>query len=317
MNKILITEPEYFPEDAVEMLRGIGTVVCKRLGRKQLLNEIKGVDILVVRIETLVDKILLKNARKLKIIASATTGIDHIDIEEAKKKGIKVISLSEAHVTPTAEYTFALILSVVKKIPWSFENMKKGRWERYKFFGNELEGKTLGVIGLGRIGSRVASYARAFGMNVIANDPYVDAAKAGFGIKLTSLENVLRKSDVIAIHSILTKETENIISAKEFAMMKRTAFLINAARGKIVNEKALLDALRKKMIAGAAVDVYSTEPVENGNELVKYAKGNNNLLLTPHIAASTGESIRKAAVYIVEKIKEIIESDWYDAGQHS
>jgi len=307
MYKILITEPEYFPEESVAVLKRIGNVVSKRLDRKHLLEEINDVDILVVRIETLVDKELLKNAKKLKMIASATTGIEHVDVMEAEKRGIKIISLSGTHTLPTTEYTFALILSLVRKIPWAFENMKRGRWERYKFFGGELEGKTLGIIGLGRIGSKVASYAKAFGMKVIAHDPYVDAEKVkGLNTELTSLENILKKSDIITIHAMLTNETENMIGMKEFKMMKSNALLINVARGQIVNEKDLIKALRSKMLSGAALDVYSSEPMEEGNELVRYAKENNNLLLTPHIAASTEESIRSVAIYVAQKIKENI-----------
>lgn len=307
MYKILITEPEYFPEDAIAILRQIGDVVSKRFDRKQLLKEIKDVDILVVRIETLVDKSLLKNAKKLKMIASATVGIEHIDVVEAEKRGVKVINLEGTHTLPTAEHTFALILSLVRKIPWAFEHMKKGKWERYKFFGRELEGKILGVIGLGKIGSKVAGYANAFGMDVIAYDPYVDAEKVKeLNVELTSLENVLKKSDVVTIHSMLTKETENMIDMKELEMMKSNAVLINVARGKIVNERALAKALKYGIIAGAALDVYTTEPIEDGNALVEYAKRNSNLLLTPHIAASTEESIGNAAIYVARKAKETV-----------
>ncbi|MBI4010512.1 MAG: hydroxyacid dehydrogenase [Candidatus Aenigmarchaeota archaeon] len=307
MYKILITEPEYFPEDVVAIFKRIGNVVSKRLDRKQLLKEIKDVDVLVVRIETLVDKALLRNAKKLKVIATATTGIEHIDVVEAEKREIKIINLSGTYTLPTSEHTFALILSLIRRIPWAFENMKKGKWQRYRFFGKELEGKTLGVIGLGRIGGKVANYAKAFGMNVIAYDPYVNADKSKeLNVELTSLENVLKNSDIITIHSMLTKETENMIGIKELKLMKRHAFLVNVARGRIVDEAALLKSLKDGLIAGAALDVYSLEPVENGNALVKYAKENDNLLLTPHIAASTEESIRSAAIYVAEKVKEII-----------
>jgi len=307
MYKILITEPEYFQEEAVAILKQIGNVVAKRMSRKELMKEVKDTDILVARIETLIDKTLLKNAKKLKIIASATTGIEHIDVLEAEKMGIKIINLEGTHTLPTAEHTFALILSLVRKIPWAFEHMKKGRWERYKFFGRELEGKILGIIGLGKIGSKVAGYAKAFGMNIIAYDPYISNEKArGLGIELTSLENILRKSDVITIHAMLTKETENMIDTKEFEMMKSSAFLINVARGRIVNEKMLIKALKNGILAGAALDVYSLEPIEDGNALIKYAKRNSNLLLTQHIAASTEESIRNAAIYMARKIKENI-----------
>ena len=307
MYKILITEPEYFPEDLAGLLKDVGTVVIKRLDRGQLLDEVKDVDVLIVRMETLVDKKVLDNAKKLKIIGTATTGVNHIDAEEAEKRGIKIINLSGTHTVPTAEYTFSLILSLIRRIPWAFENMKNGKWERYKFFGAECEGKTFGIVGLGKIGGRVAEYAQAFDMKIIAYDPYVDKAKAKEqNIELVSLQDVLKKSDIITIHSMLTKETENMIGLKEFQLMKRSAFLVNAARGMIVNEKDLVKALESKLIAGAALDVYNNEPLEKESELVKYAKKNGNLLLTPHIAASTNESIRNAALYVISEIKESI-----------
>jgi len=307
MHKILITEPEYFPEDTIAIFKQIGNVISKRLYGKKLLKEIKDVDILVVRVETLVDKTLLRNAKKLKIIASATTGIEHIDVIEAENRGIKIISLHGTHTLPTAEYTFALILSLIRKIPWAFEHMKKGKWDRYKFFGKEMEGKTLGIIGLGKIGGKVSAYAKTFGMNVVAYDPYADVERTReLDVELTSLEDVLKKSDVITIHSLLTKETESMIDIKELEMMKSSAFLVNTARGSIVNEKALLKALKNGLIAGAALDVYSSEPIEDGNELVKYARENDNLLLTQHIAASTEESIRNAAIYVAQKVRETI-----------
>ena len=308
MYKILITEPEYFPQEAVSILRKIGTVVSKRLYRKQLLKEIKDVDVLLVRIETLVDKEIFKNAEKLKVIGSATTGIDHINVIEAEKRGIKIVHLSGMNTLPTAEYTFGLIMSLVRRIPWAFANIKKGKWDRHKFFGRELEGKTFGIIGLGKIGIKVAGYAKAFGMKIVAYDPYVDAKKGEeVNVTMTSLENVLKNSNIVTIHSLLTKETENMIGTKELGLMRRDAFIVNVARGKIVSTKGLLKVLKDKTIAGAALDVYDVEPIESGNELVKYANENDNLLLTPHIAASTEESIRNAAIYVAEKVKEIIE----------
>ncbi len=305
MVKILVPEPGYFPEEAIQILKRVGDVAIVG-GRAELLEEAKDADVLVIRVGTKIDKQVLDNAEKLKVIATATAGVDHIDLIEAGKRGIKVINLEGGNTQPTAEYTIALLFSLARKIPWAFEHMKKGFWERDKFFGIGLGGRTLGIVGFGKIGSKVAAYAQAFGMKVIAHDPYVNAEKIPeAGAENVSFEELLQRSDIITIHSLLTKETENMIGEKEFENMKNGSFLVNVARGRIVDEKALLAALKTGKLAGAALDVYSIEPLGSKSELLNYAVENNNLLLTPHMGASTNESVMNSAVYIAKKVEEI------------
>lgn len=307
MVKIFLAEPEYFPEESVKILREAGEVESGKFAWKELVEKMQDADVLVIRVGTKVDSSLLEKSKRLKIIATATAGVDHIDVREAEKRGIKIISLDGANTRPTAEYTMAMILCLARKIPWAFEHLKKGGWERHRFFGAGLEGKTLGVIGLGKIGMKVAAYGKAFGMKVVAYDPYIK--KEFFleaEIEPVTLDGLLEMADIVTVHSLLTKETENMIGEREFGRMKAGAFLVNAARGKILDERALLDSLKNKKLGGAALDVYSKEPVEIGSELVKYAMENENLLLTPHIAASTKESVNEAAVYIALKVKEAV-----------
>ncbi len=300
MPNILVTEPEYFDKEAIDVLKSVGKVIAQRLTKQDLVKEIEDVDALVCRIETQVDKSVLDAAKKLKVIGSATTGLNHIDVEYAKQKGVKVINLSGTHTASTAEYTFTLILALARKLPWAFDNLREGRWERHKFFGQNLHGKTLGIIGYGKIGRQVADYAKAFGMKIIAFDPYVKSAD----IMLVSLEDLLKQSDVITIHAMLTKETENLIGEEQFKLMKKDALLVNAARGQIVNSGALINALKNNLILGAAQDVFTQEPLPPTDPLIKYAAENSNLLITPHIAATTHEAAHEAGLEIVTRIKE-------------
>lgn len=307
MYKILITEPEYFPEDVVVMLKQIGNVVARRIKREELLNEIKDADVLIVRVETLVDKPVLENATKLKIIASPTTGTDHIDLEYAKLKGIEVINAPGLNAIATAEHTFGLILSLIRKIPNAYDEIKKFAYRRSEFLGIELNGKIMGVIGFGRTGSQVAKYARAFGMKILTYDPFLNQKIVDeIGAEPVSLDELLRKSDIITLHAFGSPENENMISHEEFSKMKKTAFLINVARGSLIDEDALIGALKNKMLKGAAIDVLREEPPSKNNALIAYAQKNSNLIITPHLGGSTEESIRNAALYVTNKIKESI-----------
>lgn len=306
--KILITEPEYYPREYIKPLEEIGEVIAKRLSYEELLKEIKDVDALIVRVETKVDKKILDNADKLKVIASMTTGLNHIDIKEAEVHGIKIISLPGYATNSTAEYTMSLILSLIRRVPWAFDHMKSEKWERHRFLGTELFGKTLGVIGFGRIGSRVGKYANAFGMKVIFYDPYLDKnmLKGVEAKQVFSLDDILENSDVITIHTFLSKETNKMIKKEQFVRMKKNAIIVNASRGMIIDESDLVEALENGMISGAALDVYEEEPLPPSHELVNYARSHENLIITPHIAGSTKESIEMAAKFVCDKFLEIL-----------
>jgi D-3-phosphoglycerate dehydrogenase len=298
--EILVTEPEYFNKSVIDELKKIGKVKIVR-NKEMLAKEITNADVLVVRIETKIDRQILEHTSKLKIIASATTALNHIDTDFAKEKGIKILNLNGANTISTAEHTIALMLSLSRKIPWAHNSLNKGIWKRHKFIGSQLHGKTLGIIGFGRIGRQVAERAKAFGMNIIAYDPYVKTND----VKMIGIEELIKDSDVITLHTELTKENEQMLSHDQFKNMKKNAILINAARSRLVDSTALLEALKSKMIAGAAIDVFDNEPLKDKNDpLITYSKKNKNLLLTPHIAASTNEAAHDAGMEIARLIKE-------------
>lgn len=313
--RILVAEPEPYAHALLE-LRKIGRVEARRANRRELLAKIKDFDALLVGVEVGVDKQLLDAAKKLKVVATATTGLNHVDVECAKRKGVKVISLQGAeflkNVNATAEHTLALLLALVRKIPWAFDSVKCRQWTRKRFFGRELNGKTLGVIGFGRLGSKLAGYAHALGMRVLAFDPYVPARKmARRGARKVGLRELLRESDFVSVHVTLTPATIGLVGAREFAAMKPTAFFVNTSRGAVVDEKALLQALRKKKIAGAALDVLASEgkgnrnPLE-GNPLVEYARSHDNLLITPHLGGATLESMALTTSFIAGEVKKAL-----------
>jgi D-3-phosphoglycerate dehydrogenase len=302
MYEILVTEPEYLDADGRAALDRIGHVTAKRMTRKELEQVIPNMDAIFIRVDTSVDAALMDKAKKLKIIGSVTTGLNHVDVEAANKRGIKVVNLHGTHTISTAQYTMAMMLSLCRNIPWAYDNVRKGRWERYKFIGTELEGKTLGIIGLGKIGLQVAAYAKAFGMKVVAYDPY---AKQGDVPLLDSLDKVLAQADVLTIHAMLTKETNGLFGAKQFNMVKKGAYLVNTARAEIVNQEALLNALNSGQLRGAAFDVFIKEPIDGTDDpMVKYAIEHTNLILTPHIGASTREAAHAACLEIAASIEQ-------------
>ena len=318
--EILITEPQVYVEESISVLREIGNVVIRKMNREELLNSIGSFDIVMVGVETLLNREILEKAARLRVIGSPTTGLDHIDLQYAEQKGIKVVSLRGErefleNVNATAEHTMALLLSLVRKIPWAFDAVRKEEWIRPPFFGTELYEKTLGVIGLGRLGTKVARMAMSFGMRVMAFDPYADNRETN--IELVDLKTLLSESDVISVHVALGPEVEDMISYEEFRLMAQKPVLINTARGRIVNEVALLKALEDKLISGAALDVLDNELAEEplkDNPLVTYARQNNNLIITPHLGGATYESMKATQIYIVQKIRELFSSTDGDRG---
>lgn len=316
LTEILVAEPATYSKRCIDILTKVGKVTAKKMNREELLSSIKNFDVLVIRLETRVDRNLVDRAKKLKIIGVAATGLDHVDVEYAQQKGIKVVSLKGERkflegVNATVEHTFALILSLIRKVPWTFEEVKREQWIRSPFFGWELNGKTIGILGLGRIGSKIAKIAKSFGMDVIACDPYVSKKVAEkLEVRKVAIETLLAKSDVIVICVALTPETEDFIGHREFRQMRLKPILINTARGKIVNEKALLDALEGGQISGAALDVLSNEvEAENpllNNPLVRYAREHDNLIITPHLGGATFESMEMTGMFIAERIKALV-----------
>ncbi|MBI2545147.1 MAG: hydroxyacid dehydrogenase [Candidatus Aenigmarchaeota archaeon] len=305
--KVLVVSPNYFPEDILSEFDGVADVVCRDMSREELLNEIGNYDAVLTRVDTTFDKHVLEKATRLKVIGTSTTGLDHIDVEDAIARGIKIFNLSGTHTVPAAELTFSLILSLVRKIPGAHSSLSSGKWNRHEFVGTELEGKTLGIIGFGRIGSRIGEYAKVFGMKIIAYDPYVDKSIVEkIGVKMVTLDDLFHNSDVITLHSFLSPETRDMINSSSISKMKKNAFLVNVSRGELVNDDDLLDALNEGKIAGAALDVFTEEPLPSNSKLTEYARTHDNLILTPHIGASTKEAVIKSAKEIVHNVKEFL-----------
>jgi D-3-phosphoglycerate dehydrogenase len=305
--KILVTEPEFFTDDMLEPLKKVGDVVAKRMSNDELMKEVSDADALIVRVGTQIDGDVLSKAGKLKVIGSVTTGLDHIDIGAASKAGIKVVNPPGYATNAVVEYTVGSIISLLRNIHWANEEVKSGRWERHRFIGAELSGKTIGIIGFGKIGRRLGECAKAFGMKIIYFDPYVsEESVSNLGAKSVDVNTLISTSDVISVHAMLTKETENMISYEQFKIMKRNAVLVNVSRGQIVNESALLDSLEKGLIAGAALDVFTQEPLRSDSPLVSYAKSHGNLILTPHVAGSTKEGIENGAASVISELAKFL-----------
>lgn len=268
-------------------------------------------DALIVRSATTVSRELIARAPNLSAVGRAGVGVDNIDIPAATERGVAVFNAPAGNTISAAELTMGLILSVARKIAAADSSVRAGRWDRAAFKGVELRGKMLGLIGAGRIGGEVARLSRAFGMGVIAYDPYLTRERAlDLGVPLVSLEEVLDHGDVISIHTPLTDETRGICGPDALARMKPTAFVINASRGGVVDEMALAKALRDGDIAGAALDVYENEPLPEDSPL----RGVPNLVLTPHVGASTSEAQVGVATEVARKIRAwLLHGDRSDA----
>lgn len=262
---------------------------------------------LIVRSATKVNREVLSGAPNLRIVGRAGVGVDNIDLGVATEYGIPVINAPEGNTVSAAELAMALIFAVARKVAEADASVRRGEWTRSLFGGMELRGKTLGLVGAGRIGAEVALRAQAFGMRTIAHDPYLSEERAEeLGVERVSLPTVLAQADVVSLHVPLTPSTEGMIGASELRAMKPRAILINAARGEVVDEAALVQALESGEIAGAALDVYSTEPLPDGSPLRRAP----NLVLTPHLGASTREAQELVAAEIAEGVRAaLLEGD--------
>jgi D-3-phosphoglycerate dehydrogenase len=278
---------------AVENIRNAGEVVYKPAN---LDAELADAEVLVVRSATKVTKELLGNAPKLKAVFRAGVGLDNIDVEACKARGIKVQNTPSASTNAVAEMAVGCVIGLFRQIGRAHHSMKTGKWEKKSLMGHEVEGKTLGIIGCGRIGCAVATKAHAMGMKVISYNPppRIDCA----GVKYVELDELLAQSDAITIHAAPTKETENIVNAAFIGKMKKGAYLINLARGTMVDEEALYSALKEGKLGGAALDVYKEEPY--GGKLLEL----ENMIFTPHIGGSTFEAQDKIGAVIAEELKK-------------
>ncbi len=294
MLKVLITDK--LAQQGINSLnstKGAEAVVKTGISEDELANIIGEYDGLIIRSGTKVTAKVLANCGKLKAIARAGVGVDNIDIPEATRKGVIVMNTPSGNTVSAAEHTIALMLAMSRNVVPACNSLKSGAWDRKKYMGNQLNGKILGIIGLGRIGMSVAEIAKGFNMKVLGYDPFAAPTKAEkLGIVLTDdLECILKEADYISVHVPKNEQTLNMIGAEQIKMMKPTTRLLNCARGGIINEDALYDALAEKRIAGAALDVYTTEPPKN----VRFAEL-GNCLVTPHLGASTEEAQIEVAV---------------------
>ncbi len=301
--KVLISDP--IAKEGIDILKKAGLEVIEKPGlpKEELLEAIKEVDGIIIRSATKVTAEVIEAAKNLKVIARAGTGLDNVDIEAANRRGIVVMNCPGGNTVSAAEHTISMMLALARNIPQATASMKAGKWEKKKFMGREITGKTLGVIGLGRIGSVVADRAKGLKMRVIAYDPYVNPEQAArMGIEIMSLEELLPQADFVTVHVPLTKETRGFINKDIFDKMKDGAMFIHCARGGIVNEADLYEALKSGKIAGAALDVFEQEPPPEGYPLLQL----DNVICTPHLGASTVEAQKNVALAIASQVVDFL-----------
>jgi D-3-phosphoglycerate dehydrogenase len=297
--------------DVVDPLKDLGEVVTLAADQSVLQRRIGEFDAYIASLHVRADREVLSRADRLRAIATPSTGLDHIDLSAARERGIMVLSLKNDtqflnQITATAELAWALLLATVRRLPWAFDAARQGRWARDGFRGQQLSGKTLGILGYGRLGRIVAAYGRAFRMPVLACDR--NEVPAAEGIKEVTFDTLLRESDVLSIHIHLDDSNKKLISRNALAKMKPGSILINTSRGGIIDEPALLDALRYGPLAGAGVDVIDGEWGEHleNHPLIQYAREHDNLVITPHIGGVTHQSQRMAFAHTVEKLRQYL-----------
>lgn len=298
MKRVLIADP--IEESAIAKFKAAGLEVVQRNAEKDgpIEKQIKGFDCVVVRSATKITKEVIDASDKLKLVVRAGVGLDNVDKKAADAKGVIVQNTPEAPTVSVAEMVFSLMFSLARNITQADSSMKMERWEKKKLSGTELWQKTIGIVGFGRIGIEVGKRAKAFGMNVLAYDVLdINAACKEVGAKRTDFNTIIEQADYITLHVPLLPQTKGMIGAKEFKKMKKTAFLINTARGGVVDEKALLNALNTGEIAGAGLDVFESEPPTEW-QLVKHPK----LVATPHLASSTEEGQIRVGELTVQKV---------------
>lgn len=302
--KILVCDP--LSEEGLTLLREAGEVdVCPGLTEPELIAKVPGYAALVVRSGVKITAPVIEACDRARVIARAGVGVDNIDVPAATRKGILVVNSPGGNTLSTAEHTIALLLALARNIPQANASLRSGKWDRKSFLGRQVTGKTLGVIGLGRIGSEVARRAKGLEMQVLACDPFVSADyAAALGVSLVDLETLLRSSDYVSLHASLSEQTRGMIGAAELALMKPTACLINCARGGLVDEAALKQALEEGRLAGAALDVFAQEPPADFS-LAQLP----NVVATPHLAASTQEAQEVVAIEAAEQVVAVLRGE--------
>jgi len=293
--------PDSVNKKAVEILQAAGLKVTApgQMKREETLAALADADALILRSATKADAALIAAAPQLKVIARAGVGVDNVDLAAASARKIAVMNTPDGNTVATAELAFALMLALARHIPQAYDSLNAGKWDRKSFMGVELRGKTLGVVGFGRIGRAVAKRALAFEMQVVAYDPFVPAAVAEqMGAKLVSLDELYAQADYITLHSVVNDQNRQMINHDSLAKMKKGVRIINAARGALINETDLAEAIKSGQVAGAAVDVYAEEPPPAGHPLIGLA----GVIDTPHLGASTEEAQVAVAIEAAELV---------------
>lgn len=303
MPKVLVSDP--IDQAGIDILSQVAQVTVKpNLPVDELIQIIPEYDALMIRSGTRVTKEVIDAGSNLKIIGRAGVGVDNVDVPAATRKGIIVVNSPEGNTIAAAEHALAMMMSMSRYIPDANQSVKSGQWDRKSFTGVEVYKKTLGIVGLGKIGAHVATVAQAMGMKLLAYDPFVSHERAEqLGCRLVDLDILLQEADYITLHLPKTPETTNLINEAAIARMKPTTRIINCARGGIIDEKALVDALKQGTIAGAALDVYANEPLEADSTLRSVGK---ELVLTPHLGASTEEAQINVAIDVAEQIRDVL-----------
>lgn len=305
-----MTQQKVFVADEVsdsglQPLRDAGFSVEKRVGLSltELRDALAGCAGLVVRSETKVTADLMDSAADLRVVGRAGVGVDNIDVPAATARGIVVMNAPDGNTITTAEHTMALLIALARRVPQANSSLRAGKWERKKFIGVELQGKTLGVLGLGRIGRTVAVRAHAFGMNIVAFDPFIAPDQArDLGIEVVPFDEVLARADFLTVHTPLTVETRAMVGREAFAKMKKGVRVINCARGGLIDEDALYDAIKSGIVAGAALDVFVQEPPPADHPLL----GLDEVIATPHLGASTTEAQEGVAFTVAEQMRDYL-----------
>ncbi len=301
-----------FPE-LLEPLRKFGEVISLPPEQKTLRQRIGEFDAYLASLHVQADRETLLRATRLKVIATPSTGLDHLDLETIKERGVKLLSLRFDRefldsITATAEMAWCLLLAVVRKLPWAFSAACRGDWARDRFRGHQLSGKTLGILGYGRLGRMVAQYGLAFRMRVLACD--IEPVEPAAGVEMVDFERLLAESDVLSVHIHLDEKNRHLINASALSRMKPNAILINTSRGGVIDEEALLEALRSGHLGGAGLDVIEGEWRSDldRHPLIEYAREHENLVISPHLGGVTFESQRAAFSRIVEMLVEFLKT---------
>lgn len=307
MFKVLVSDP--ISDMGIQQLMEASDVTVDKntgLSEDELVNIIGEYDALLVRSQTKVTQRIMSAGTKLKVVGRAGVGVDNIDLEAATQRGIIVINAPDGNTITTCEHTFAMMMALARHIPQAYAKTINGTWDRKTFLGVELRNKTLGVLGMGRIGSEVAKRAKAFGMSILGYDPFLTEDRADkLGIKLASVEDIVRNADFMTVHTPLTPETKHMIARPQFEIMKKGMRIINCARGGVVDEMALVEAVNEGIVAGAAFDVFESEPPAQDHPFLNHPL----IIVTPHLGASTVEAQENVAIDVSEQVLHILREE--------